>query len=156
MPKNIPAVCLIVALALGSSAEAKKMDAKDGKKDAAAESSHAARREKPERALSVEFFDKRLDLDGKQGEEMRGLLLEYGKEQIMRDGEIRYMEIGFLESFDEPSPDYDKLEAAYRDLSARQADMKSYALRKLLEAKRFLNDDQFGKYKNTLITIFLR
>lgn len=146
---------MMAILMLGLPVAAKDKD--DKKKESSSEAAQEKpRREKPERALSVEFFDKRLDLDAAQEEKMQGLLVDYGKEQIKRDGEIRYTELEFLEAFDSPAPDFDKLEAAYKDLSAKQAELKSISIRKLMEAKQFLNDDQFGKYKKTLIAIFLQ
>ncbi len=107
--------------------------------------------------LGVEFFKKRgLALDKSQEGKMELLLLEYNKEKIKQEAKIQYRELEFLEMFNQSELEYEKLEAKFKEIAAFQADLGSFRVRKLMEAKQFLTAEQSEKYKKILLKIFFQ
>ena len=87
---------------------------------------------------------------------MELLLLEYNKEKIKQEAEIQYRELEFLEMFNQSELEYEKLEAKFKEIAAFQADLGSFRVRKLMEAKQFLTAEQSEKYKKILLKIFFQ
>ena len=83
-------------------------------------------------------------------------MFDYNKGKIKKEEDIQLRELDFMELFNQDAPDYDKLEAKFKEITSLQADLGSYRVRKLLSAHDFLKDDQFKKYKKMLLRIFFQ
>ena len=106
--------------------------------------------------LSVEFFRKNIDLDAAQGEKMQVLLFQYDKETTKKMGDIQYQELELKDLLNSDDIDFDKLEAKFKEISALRADLQSYRIVKLLEARQFLKDEQYVKYKAILLQMYFQ
>lgn len=101
--------------------------------------------------FTVESLQVGLSLDKTQTNKMKTLLMEYGKERIKKDGDLQLARLEFLELFDQDNPDFDKIDAKLKEIGNLQADIGSFRIKKFMEAKKFLNEDQFDKFKKLLL-----
>ena len=106
--------------------------------------------------MSVGFFRNKIDLDTAQTEKMQHLLFEYDKETTTRGTEVELREMEFTEQLNRNDLDYAELEARLKEITTLQAGLGSFKIRKLIEARQFLNDDQYKKYKKQLLKIFFQ
>lgn len=105
--------------------------------------------------LSVEYFKKKITFDKVQEEKMSNLLFEYNKAKVKWEGDIQYLTLEFLDLFNADKMDDDKLEAKYKEVTKLQAEFGSHRIKKLMEAGRFLDQEQYAKYRKMLLKIFV-
>ncbi len=143
---------LAILMVAGSSSSADRDKKAAGKADVQRSGDQAElappRRSDP---FTIESLRAGLNLDKTQTNKMKALVMEYGKERIKKDAALQLARLEFLELFDQDDPDFDKIDTKLKEIGAIQAEAGSFRIKKFMEAKKFLNEDQFDKFKKLLL-----
>lgn len=102
-------------------------------------------------AATAERLTRTLKLDAAQEKQMKTLLMAYRKEQVKKESGIRYAHLELLEILYPASPDADKVAAKVKEWSALKTDLRSDEIRKMRDARKFLNDEQFERFKGLIL-----
>lgn len=106
--------------------------------------------------LSAAYFKKAVGLDTSQMEKMQMLLFDYDKATTKKSGELQFQELEFLELLNKDAADLDKVEAKFKEVSSIRADLESFRVTKLLEARQFLKDSQYAKYRKIVLQMYFQ
>ena len=97
--------------------------------------------------FSINALKAALDLKDKQVVKMRMLWFDYEKGRIRQAAEIKIAELELMELLDQETLDLKNIRAKLEQAGKLQTNLSFFRIEKLQQAKGFLNEKQFKKFK---------
>lgn len=166
--RSLLVILAVVALQCPSWAvsfgKSKKSDGKDPKaapadtqkKLAALKTALARRPARRSSSIPIRLLARSLALDTDQVKKLEALDAQYRRQGVRKESAVRYARIEIMELFYPSESDLDKIGLKLKEFSMLTDDLRFDETRKLRDARKILNDEQFNKYKKMVLAKLAR